>query len=252
MMPAAKSKDFKGSLKRLSGYLQPYRMTLVFITVLAVVSVAFSIVGPKILGEATNVLFEGVISQQLPEGVTPEQAIEGLRAQGQDQFADMLSSMELTPGQGVDFSQIATLLGWLAGVYLLSALFGWWQGYLMAEVAQRTVYLMREEVDKKLARLPLKYFDDNPRGDTLSRVTNDIDNISNTLSQAVTQVLTAGLTIIGVLGMMLWISPLLAGISLLVIPLIVFITILIAKRSQKQFAAQWEKTGTLNSHIQEK
>jgi len=249
--PAAKSKNFKGSLKRLGVYLKPFRWTLMLIVILSVISVSFSIVGPKILGEATNVLFEGVISQQLPEGVTQEQAIEGMRAQGQDQLADMLSSMTLTPGEGVDFGEIATLLGWLAGVYVLSAVFSWWQGYLMAEVAQRTVYRMREAVDKKLARLPLKYFDDNPRGDTLSRVTNDIDNISNTLSQAVTQVLTATLTIIGVLGMMIWISPLLAAISLLVIPVSLIVTIFIAKRSQKQFATQWEKTGTLNGHIEE-
>ena len=249
--PAAKVKNFKGSLKRLGAYLAPFRWTLVLIVLLSVVSVSFSIVGPKILGETTNVLFEGLISQQLPEGVTQEQAIEGMRAQGQDQLAEMLSSMTLVPGEGVDFSEIATLLGWLAVVYVLSALFGWWQGYLMAEVAQRTVYRMREAVDQKLARLPLKYFDDNSRGDTLSRVTNDIDNIANTLSQAVTQVLTAALTIIGVLGMMLWISPLLAAISLLVIPISLVVTIFIAKRSQKQFAAQWEKTGTLNGHIEE-
>ncbi|MDA3935556.1 MAG: ABC transporter ATP-binding protein, partial [Actinomycetota bacterium] len=251
MAPAAKSKDFKGSLKRLGGYLKPYQLTLVFIIVLAVISVSFSIVGPKILGEATNVLFEGVISQQLPEGVSPDQAIAGLRAQGQDQLAEMLSSMDLTPGQGVDFDAIATLLIWLAGVYLLSAIFGWLQHYLMADVAQSTVYRLREEVDQKLARLPLKYFDDNSRGDTLSRVTNDIDNISSTLSQSATQIITAVLTIIGVLGMMFWISPLLALISLLVIPASLVVTMFIAKRSQKQFAAQWEKTGTLNSHIEE-
>lgn len=251
MAPAAKSKDFKGSLKRLGGYLKPYQWVLAFIIVLAVISVAFSIVGPKILGEATNVLFEGVISAQLPEGVTQAQAIEGLRAQGQDQLAEMLSSMNLTPGQGVDFDAISTLMLWLVGVYVLSAAFGWLQQYLMAGVAQRTVFQLREEVDLKLARLPLKYFDDNSRGDTLSRVTNDIDNISNTLSQSATQIITAVFTIIGVLGMMFWISPLLAMISLLVIPASLVVTMFIAKRSQKQFAAQWERTGTLNGHIEE-
>ncbi len=149
--PAEKSKDFKGSLKRLGSYLAPFKWALVLIVLLTVLSVAFSVVGPKILGEVTNVLFEGVVGQQLPEGTTQEQAVEGLRTQGQDQLADMISSMTLTPGEGVDFHQIAVLLGWLAVVYVLSALFGWWQGYLMAEVAQRTVYRMREAVDQKLA-----------------------------------------------------------------------------------------------------
>jgi ATP-binding cassette subfamily B protein len=251
MMPAAKTKDFKGSLKRLGGYLKPHRVMLTIVVVLAIVSVTFSILGPKILGTATNLLFEGVISKQLPAGVTQEQAIAGLRAAGKTQFADMLANMKLTPGVGVDFNAIGKWLILLAGVYLLSALFSWLQQYLMAGVAQRTVYGLRKQVDEKLARLPLKYFDDNPRGDTLSRVTNDIDNIANTLQQSATQIITAVLTIIGVLIMMFWISPLLASISLLVIPLSVIVTMFIAKRSQKQFVAQWDRTGRLNGHIEE-
>jgi ATP-binding cassette subfamily B protein len=251
MMPAAKTKDFKGSLKRLGGYLKPHRVMLTIVVVLAIVSVTFSILGPKILGTATNLLFEGVISKQLPAGVTQEQAIAGLGAGGNTQFADMLANMKLTPGVGVDFNAIGKWLILLAGVYLLSALFSWLQQYLMAGVAQRTVYGLRKQVDEKLARLPLKYFDDNPRGDTLSRVTNDIDNIANTLQQSATQIITAVLTIIGVLIMMFWISPLLASISLLVIPLSVIVTMFIAKRSQKQFVAQWDRTGRLNGHIEE-
>ncbi len=250
-LPTEKSKDFKRSLARLGGYLRPHRAMLVLVIVLGVVSVTFNIVGPKILGQATNVLFDGVIGKQFPAGVTQEQVIEGLRAAGDDQIADMVSSMRITPGEGVDFSAVARLLVLLAGVYLVSALFAWMQGYIMAGVAQRTVYGLRREVDEKLARLPLKYFDDNPRGDTLSRVTNDIDNISNTLSQAATQIITAVLTIVGVLIMMFWISPLLASISLLVIPTSIVVTMLIAKRSQKQFAAQWERTGSLNAHVEE-
>ena len=190
--PAEKSKDFKGSLRRLGGYLAPFKWTLVIIVALTVLSVAFNVLGPRILGEVTNVLFEGVVSEQLPEGTTQEQAVAGLRVQGQDQLAEMISSMTLTPGEGVDFQRIATLLALLTAVYVLSALFGWGQGYLMAEVAQRTVYRMREAVDQKLARLPLAYFDDHSRGDTLSRVTNDIDNIANTLAQSATQVLDGG------------------------------------------------------------
>jgi len=203
------------------------------------------------LGEATNILFEGVVSQQLPAGTTQEQAIAGLKASGQDNLAAMLSSMTLHPGEGVDWAALSHLLLLLVAVYLVSALFGWGQQYVMAGVAQRTVYRLRQDADEKLARLPLRYFDDHPRGDVLSRVTNDIDNISSTLQQNLTQVTTAVLTIIGVLIMMLSISPLLALISLLAVPLSFVLTILIAKRSQKQFAAQWARTGDLNGHVEE-
>ncbi len=249
--PAAKSKDFKGSAKRLAGYLAPHRWMLVLIMSLAIISVGFTIVGPKILGEATNILFEGIISKQLPAGATKAQVIAGLIAKGQTTQADMLSSMNIVPGTGVDFAAIGRILIGLVVIYILAALFAWAQQYLMAGIAQRTVYSMRKEVDQKLGRLPLKYFDDNSRGDILSRVTNDIDNIANTLSQSMTQIITAVFTIIGTLGMMFWISPLLASISLLVIPLSVVVTVLIAKQSQKQFTAQWERVGKLNGHIEE-
>ena len=211
----------------------------------------FAVIGPKILGHATDILFEGVISKQLPAGATQQQAIAGLRAKGEDQIAEMLSGMTLRPGEGVDFDAMGRTLLLLVGVYLASALFMWLQQYLMAGVAQRTMYKVRQAADEKLARLPLSYFDDHPRGDVLSRVTNDIDNISQTLQQTLTQLITAVLTIIGVLIMMLSISWLLALISLLAVPLSVTITVLIAKRSQKQFAAQWERTGDLNGHVEE-
>jgi len=251
MAPAAKSKDFKGSLKRLGSYLKPHAVMIGIVIVLAIVSVTFSILGPKILGNATNLLFEGVISKQMPAGVTQEQAVAGLRAAGKTQLADMMANMNLTPGVGVDFDAIGKMLLLLLGVYALSALFSWLQQYLMAGIAQRTVYGLRRQVDQKLALLPLKYFDDNPRGDTLSRVTNDIDNIANTLQQSATQIITSVLTIVGVLIMMFIISPLLASISLLVIPMSVVVTMFIAKRSQKQFVAQWDRTGKLNGHIEE-
>jgi ATP-binding cassette subfamily B protein len=251
----AKSKDLKGSLKRLGGYLKPHRAAIALVIVLTIMSVACSVAGPRILGKATNLLFEGVIGrtigEQLPPGTTQAQAIEMLRAAGQDQLADMISGMTITVGKGVDFGLIAKWLIALAGVYLLSALLSWAAGYIMAGVTQETIYGLRKQVDEKLARLPLKYFDDNARGDTLSRVTNDIDNIAQTLQQSATQVITALLTIVGVLGMMFWISPLLAVISLLVIPASVLVTMFIAKRSQKQFAAQWDRTGVLNGHVEE-
>ena len=251
MAPAAKTKDFKGSFMRLVGYLRPHRYMLVLIMVMAIVSVSFTIVGPKILGRATNLLFQGIISKQLPAGVTKAQVVAGLRAQGKGLQADMFSRIDIHPGTGVDFNAIGRILLGLVGLYLLAGLFGWLQQYLMAGVAQRTVYGLRKEIDQKLGRLPLKYFDDNSRGDILSRVTNDIDNIANTLSQSATQIITSVFTIVGTLGMMFWISPLLASISLLVIPLSVVATILIAKQSQKQFVAQWDRTGKLNGHVEE-
>src|SRR5665648_321239 len=251
VMPTAKPKDFKGALRRLGGRLRAERLRIAVVLVLAVISVTFMIMGPKILGNATNILFDGVVSKQIPPGTTKVQAVAGLRAKGQARLADMLSSMKLRPGQGVDFAALARTLLLLVGVYLLSAAFAWLQQYIMAGVAQRTVYRLRQAADEKLARLPLRYFDDHPRGDVLSRVTNDIDNISQSLQQSLTQLITALLTIVGVLIMMLSISWLLALISLLAVPLSVLLTVLIAKRSQKQFAAQWERTGDLNGHVEE-
>ena len=163
----------------------------------------------------------------------------------------MLSGMDLTPGVGPDFGAIGRILGIVALLYLVSALFTWLQGYLTAGVAQRLVYGLRREVDLKLGRLPLKYFDDHARGDILSRITNDIDNIATTIQQSLTQIMTAVLTLIGVMIMMLTISPLLAAISLLTVPLSVVVTMVIAKRSQKQFARQWKETGRLNGHVEE-
>jgi len=249
--PAVKPRNFKASLKRLASYLKPEAVILVFVLVLGTASVAFSIAGPKMLGNATNRVFEGVIGQQLPEGVTKDQAIQGLRAAGKTEQADMLANMDVTPGKGVDFAEVRRILMIVAVVYALSALLAWLQQYLMAGVAMRSVYQLRKQVDEKLARLPLSYYDGHARGDLLSRVTNDIDNIAQTLQQSLTQIITAVLTIIGVLGMMLWISPLLAAISLVTIPLSVVVTIMIAKRSQKQFAAQWASTGMLNGHVEE-
>ena len=217
----------------------------------AIVSVSFAVVGPKILGNATDILFDGVVSQQIPAGLTQQQAVDALRAAGKTQQADMLASMTLTPGAGVDFTALRNTLLFVAVIYIFSSLFSWAQAYIMAGVSQRTVYRMRRDVDAKLSRLPLRYFDSHPRGDTLSRVTNDIDNIANSLQQTMTQLITAVCTIIGVLAIMFWISPLLAVISLLTVPLSIVVTIFVAKRSQVQFAAQWAQTGKLNGHVEE-
>jgi len=250
-MSAAKSKDFRGSFRRLLGELRPERALVVGVMAFAVVSVLFAVIGPKLLGNATNLIFEGVVGKQLPPGISKDAAVAGLRASGQDTLADMLASMDVVPGQGIDFGALGGILLIMAGIYVASAIFSWAQAYIMAGVTQRTVYRLRRRVDEKLGRLPLAYFDRESRGDILSRVTNDIDNIAQTLQQSLTQLITSLFTVVGVLVMMLWISPLLAVISLLVVPLAMVVTILIAKRSQAQFAAQWERTGTLNGHVEE-
>ena len=250
--PVVKSKDFKSSGLRLLGLLRPYSAIIAVIVVLAVFSVGFNVAGPRILGAATNVLFQGVIQKQMPAGATAAQVEAALRAKGQTDQADMLASMRnLTPGQGVNFTLLTELLALLAFVYLVSAVFSWGQQWLTVNLSQDVVFNMRRSVDVKLSRMPLSYFDSHSRGDILSRVTNDIDNIANTLQQSLTQIVTSLLTVVGVLAMMFWINWLLATISLLTVPLSVWITVLIAKRSQKQFALQWERTGTLNGHVEQ-
>ena len=249
--PAGRSKDLRKTLRRLLRRLQPERVKLSAALVMGVASVGFVVTGPKILGEATNILFDGVVGKQLPPGVTKAQAIAQLRAHGHGQIADMLTGMHVTPGAGVDMAAFGRVLGLAALVYLLAALFSFGQGYVMAGVTQRTMLGLRRDVEEKLARLPLRYFDSHPHGDILSRVTNDIDNLSTTLQQGLSQLLTSLLTIVGVTAMMIWISPLLAAVCLLTIPLAIAITFLIARRSQVQFTAQWDRTGTLNGLVEE-
>src|SRR6266849_4132701 len=206
-MPVERSKDFRGTLRRLVARLRPERLTIAIVVVLASASVVFQVIGPKLIGDATKVIFEGVIGKSLPAGITKDQAVEALRSHGQGQLADMLSGTSVVPGAGVDFT--------------------------------------------KLAQLPLRYFDSHPHGDLLSRVTNDVDNITTTLQQGMSQLLTSFLTVVGVLAMMLWISPLLAGIAVLTIPLSLVVTVVIAGRSQKEFVAQWARTGVLNGHVEQ-
>ncbi|HET9344428.1 MAG TPA: ABC transporter ATP-binding protein [Candidatus Limnocylindrales bacterium] len=216
-LPPAKAKDFRGSFLRLLGHLRPELPRIVIVLLLAVVSVTFAVVGPKILGDAVNVIFEGTI----------------------------------VPGATIDMNELVGILLTLVGVYVLSSVFGWIQGYIMAGVTQRSVLRLRESVDRKLGRLPLRYFDANPRGDVLSRVTNDIDNVGQSLQQSLTQLITALLTIVGVLVIMITIDPLLALISVLSVPLSLFVTVFVIRRSQKLFVAQWASTGALNGHVEE-
>lgn len=249
--PVERSKDFRGTLRKLLARLRPERAVIALVVVLGSLSVVFSVVGPKITGNAMNIIFDGVFGKTLPAGISKEQAVELLRGQGKGQIADVLAATNAIPGVGIDFTALAQVLALAVFVYVLASLLAWAQAYIMAGVAQRTVYGLRREVEEKLARLPLRYFDSHAHGDLLSRVTNDVDNIATTLQQGLSQLLTSALTVIGVLAMMLWISPLLALISIITIPLSFAVTIVIAGRSQKEFIAQWAETGALNGHVEQ-
>ncbi|WP_104197082.1 ABC transporter ATP-binding protein [Cryobacterium sp. M15] len=250
-LPAEKSLNFTASGKRLLGKLSPERLWLFIVLVLAVISVSFAVLGPRLLGEGTNLIFSGVVSKNLPSGSSQAEVIAGLRAAGNTAQADMLSGMTLTPGRGINFAMLSTVLFWALALYVLSSVFSWMQAYVLNGVVQRTVYRLREEIEAKINRLPLSYFDKKPRGELLSRVTNDVDNISQSLQQSLSQVVTSLLTVIGVIVMMLLLSPLLALIALVTVPLTLVITAFIAKRSQKLFVAQWTNTGELNGQIEE-
>lgn len=249
--PPAKTKDFKGSLNRLLRELRPERTTLSIVLSLITVSVVIGSFGPKILGRATNYIFYGFLGHQLPSGISKEQAIAGLRAKGQDTFADMLSKSGVVPGKGIDFSAVLKILILAIGIYVVASILMWIQAYLMAGVTQRSVFRLRRMAQEKIGRLPLSYFDTQSRGDLLSRVTNDIDNIATSLQQGLSQILNSLLTIISVLIMMVWISWELALISLVAIPISIFLSVKIAKRSQREFVAQWDWTGKLNGHVEE-
>jgi len=255
-MPAEKAMSFGPSAKRLVGRLRPERLGVIFVIVLGTIGVILSVIGPKVLGQATNIIFEGVISQMLvqfgiPAGTPKDDIIAALEANGQQQIADMLRGMNLHAGEGIDFSALALVLGIVLLLYVFSSVFMWLQGYVLNGITQRTVLRLRRDVEEKIHRLPLKYFDRMPRGELLSRVTNDIDNVSQSLQQTLSQLLTSLLTVLGVLIMMFSISPILALVAIVSIPLTLVITVLVAKRSQKLFVAQWTHTGALNAQIEE-
>lgn len=250
-VPAEKAMNFLPSAKRLLGKLRPERAWLLLVFVTAVAGVALSVIGPRLLGEGTNLIFAGVVSREMPAGVSKEQVIAQLRASGEGQRADMLSAMDLVPGQGIDFAALGNVLTWALVLYVLSSAFMWVQAYVLNGVVQRTVFGLRGEIEAKIHRLPLRYFDSIQRGELLSRVTNDVDNISQSLQQTISQAVTSVLTVLGVLVMMVILSPTLALIALVTIPLTLGITALIAKRSQKLFVAQWKNTGELNGQIEE-
>ena len=250
-MPTEKSMNFGPSAKRLLGRLMPERLRVLWVIVLAVISVTFSVLGPKILGHATNIVFAGVIGKRLTPNTTLQQAVDSAREQGQKNVADVIAGSGAVPGRGIDFVDLSHVLLLVLCLYVAASFFSWLQGYLLTGVVQRTVQRLRSEVEDKLNRLPLRYFDTQSRGELLSRVTNDIDNISQSLQQTMSQLLTSLLTVVGVIAMMFVVSPLLALIALATVPLSMVVTKVVARRSQRQFIAQWTHTGELNGQIEE-
>jgi ATP-binding cassette subfamily B protein len=250
-MSTEKALDFKASGQRLLQLLRPQRVFIVAAIVLGVVSVALSVIGPKILGRATDLIFTGVLSRQLPAGTTKAEAVAGLRQTGHGTIADMVSAMDIVPGQGIDFGQVGQVLLLVLAFFVAASVFSFLQGRLTTTVVQRAVFDLREKVEAKFARLPLSYFDRQPHGEVLSRVTNDIDNLATSLQQTLSQILTSLLTIVGVLAMMFLISPLLALIALVTVPVSVVVAAKVGKRAQPQFIKQWSTTGQLNAHIEE-
>jgi ATP-binding cassette, subfamily B, fatty acid transporter len=249
--PTERSRDFKGSALRLVRRLTPQRGLTTLVILLGIAGIAIGVVGPRILGHATDLLFNGVIGRQLPAGLTKEQAIEAARERGDNTFADLLSGMNVVPGHGVDFGAIGRTLLLALGLYLLAALLIWLQARLLNVAVQRTMVALRSDVEDKVHRLPLRYFDSRRRGEVLSRVTNDVDNIQTSLSMTISQLLTSVLTLVAVLVAMLTISPLLTLLTVLTVPLSLWATRSIARRSQRHFVAQWANTGRLNAHIEE-
>ncbi|MFI7696214.1 ABC transporter ATP-binding protein [Nonomuraea sp. NPDC049655] len=249
--PAEKALDFGGTLRRLLRLLRPERAMLGVVLALGTASVALTVTGPKILGHATDLIFSGIIGARLTPGLTKEQAVAGLRAKGEDNFADMVASMNVVPGQGIDFTALAHVLGWVLAIYVVAALLGIAQFRLTTTIVQRAASRLRERIEAKLGRLPLSYFDGQPRGEILSRATNDTDNIAQTLQQTMSQLISSVLTVVGVLVVMFWISPILALIALVTVPVSVYVTTVVGKRSQPQFVKQWSSTGKLNGHIEE-
>ena len=249
--PPGKAEAFWPSFKRMVGLLGAYRVSLVVVALAAVGTVVLAVAAPKVLGQATNVIFEGVVSTMLPAGTTKAQAIEALRARGMDDFATMLSAMDVVPGAGIDYTRLGRILTVVLGLYVGSGLLNWLQGWLLNRVTVKVLYRLRAQVEDKVHRLPLSYFDTVQRGELLSRLTNDVDNVTNTLQQSLSGALTAILTVVGVLGMMFSISWKLALVALIMFPLMGVVFGVIGPRSQKAFTHQWARTGKINTRVEE-
>ena len=246
-----KAVNFGPSLRRLIGELAPYKWAILLVVVMGSAGVAFNVYSPRLLGRATNVVYEGFIGRMLPAGVTKEQGIAALEAAGKSDQAQMISALDVVPGQGIDLTRLSHILLVCMTLYVLSSVLQFLQGYILNRVVQRSVYSMRDQVSDKLDRLPLSYFDSQPRGELLSRITNDIDNIQQTLQQTLTQMLNAVLQLTGVLIMMLLVSPRLTVIALCAIPVSFIVSVLIGRVAQKRFVGMWTATGVLNGKVEE-
>ena len=249
--PPGRAEAFWPSFKRMVGLLGAYRVSLVVVALAAVGTVVLAVAAPKVLGQATNVIFEGVVSTMLPAGTTKAQAVEALRARGMDDFAAMLSAMDVIPGAGIDYTRLGRILTVVLGLYVGSGLLNWLQGWLINRITIKALYRLRAQVEDKVHRLPLSYFDTVQRGELLSRLTNDVDNVTNTLQQSLSGALTAILTVVGVLGMMFSISWKLALVALLMFPLMGVVFGVIGPRSQQAFTHQWARTGKINTRVEE-
>ena len=249
--PPGKAEAFWPSFKRMVGLLGVHRISLVVVALAAVGTVVLAVAAPKVLGQATNVIFEGVVSTMLPAGTTKAQAVEMLRARGMDDFASMLSAMDVVPGAGIDYTRLGQILTVVLALYMGSGLLNWLQGWLLNRVTVKVLYRLRAQVEDKVHRLPLSYFDTVQRGELLSRLTNDVDNVTNTLQQSLSGALTAILTVVGVLGMMFSISWKLALVALIIFPLMGVVFGVIGPRSQKAFTHQWARTGKINTRVEE-
>ena len=238
-MVGQKAMDFGPSARRLVGRMRPERALASLVVALVIVSVLLMSIGPRLLGHATDLVFRGFVGSRTPVGTPDDQLPEAVQGQG------------VVPGQGVDFGAVGEWLLLVLGVYAAASVLSWLAGFVLNGVVQRTVRRMRGDVEEKIHRLPLGYFDRSPRGELLSRVTNDIDNISQTLQQTMSQLLQSLLTVLAVLAMMIWISPMLALVAVLSVPVSLVATRAIMRRSQGQFVAQWRTTGRLNAHIEE-
>ncbi|MFF9589363.1 ABC transporter ATP-binding protein [Streptomyces sp. NPDC014646] len=248
--PTDRSMDFKGSSKRLLKRFGTEKSSLYAMLAAGALSVGLSVVGPKILGRATDLVFAGVIGRRMPEGATKEQVVENLH-KSDSGLADMLSGVDFVPGHGIDFGTVGDVLLLALAVYVVAGLLMLVSSRLSIRIINRVVFRLREDIQAKLSRLPLSYFDQAKRGEVLSRATNDIDNISQTMQQTMGQLVNSLLTIVGVLIMMFWISPLLALVALVTVPLSVVVATKVGKRSQPQFVQQWKVTGKLNAHVEE-
>ena len=246
-----KAQHFWPSVRRLFGLLAPHKLPLVLVLLFVTCSVVLNVWAPKVLGQAMDTIFNGVVGSQLPQGVSRDQLVEQMRAQGNTQMADMLANMDVVPGMGIDFTRLGVIIVIVLGMYVISSAFMWAQGEVLNRITMQAVSKLRSRVEDKLNALPLSYFDTRKRGDLLSRVTNDVDNVQNALQQAFAQLVQSALSVIGVTVMMFVVSWQLALVALLALPLAAVITGVIGVRSQKLFAAQWKETGQLNGTIEE-